>query len=163
MSQNTNKAPKRRRLASVTRVACNTCRARKIAVSDKYRPKAPIELRRKTDLFECDGTRPCCSSCFRRGYQCDYDTGTSDESRAAALKNENKKLRAKVAAYEDFLGKLKNATSEQLLSIVQQGDQGEGSTALSRFLPNELSPGSRTLSMHKAFRATLPPTQSRME
>lgn len=79
--------PARKRIS----VACDVCRNRRT---------------------QCDGSRPTCSACSRRGSQCTYPK-KEDRSRSAVdLKHKNTELRAKIAAFHDVIGLLQGMSPD---------------------------------------------------
>ncbi|KAL1305689.1 hypothetical protein AAFC00_007280 [Neodothiora populina] len=82
--------PKRR--APITNVACDGCRKRKT---------------------KCNGARPACGNCLKRGVQiCSYDVGGPQSSKIANLKATNAELQTELRNYRDAFDELHRLREE---------------------------------------------------
>merc|ERR1711981_432696 len=89
--------PRRRR--SYVRAACNSCRTRKVA---------------------CDGLRPVCRNCTKKGLTCNYVTLDAGETQTSALKRKVQELQEHLHEQIDFMNQLASAPDDIVVDLVRQ-------------------------------------------
>ena len=108
------------RTKSKTRVviasACSACQKRKSRV--RSRLNSSILTFAVVDPSKCDGKRPVCSQCQKKGTDCQFDT--DDLRRITNLRSLNQKLSEKVADYEMLLTRLHSQNEEEAIDVLRQ-------------------------------------------
>ena len=68
--------------------------------------------------MQCDGQRPICSQCQKKGTDCQFDT--DDLRRITNLRNLNQKLSDRVAEYEDLVTRLQQVSEDEAIEVLRQ-------------------------------------------
>lgn len=88
----------------VTKVACNPCRTKKAA---------------------CDGARPTCTLCTKRGRRCNYLSKHEQETPLMVLKRQNDDLQSEAGELVELLACFKYASTDVSLDILMRLRTGE--------------------------------------
>ncbi|KIW04772.1 uncharacterized protein PV09_03962 [Verruconis gallopava] len=127
--------PRRRR--SYVRAACNSCRTRKVA---------------------CDGERPVCNNCNKKGLHCAYVTLDPDETQTSALKRKVQELQDDLNDQAELINHLTNGPEDLVLDLIRQlRTTGNPSAVLHEIQHGTFFKRLRP-SDHATARAVLPPS-----
>lgn len=107
-------AGKKRRTASL-KLACDACRASKVAVSQRDSSALPAfgTDTNKISRNQCDASRPKCKRCFRRGIECVFAVERTHAARNAALNHENRLLKTEIKGLKAQVSKLQSTASAE--------------------------------------------------
>lgn len=117
-SRSQSSAPFRRKRVQV-KIACDLCRSKKSAVSGLYPGGGHAIYIWSTNtgmLRKCDGQRPLCSACLRRGSACTFGGRPADTPDSSTSLTPNESERNSEAA--DFLGLLASVPPEEALDML---------------------------------------------
>ncbi|KZF20194.1 hypothetical protein L228DRAFT_24053 [Xylona heveae TC161] len=68
---------------------------------------------------KCDGRRPTCSICLRKGSECEY-AAEPDESRVAAIKRKNEMLQRELGEMKEIYSYLQTKPEPQVLALLHR-------------------------------------------
>ncbi|KAJ9129810.1 hypothetical protein NKR23_g12454 [Pleurostoma richardsiae] len=89
-----------------------------LVLSKRPRASAACEPCRKKKV-KCDGRRPICGHCRRRGYECDYRTDPT-ETHGAAHRRKSIQLERKCDMYEELLGVLRTGEETEVMELLRR-------------------------------------------
>lgn len=78
----------------------------------------PPSTRQLVDVSKCDGKRPVCSQCQKKGTDCQFDT--DDLRRITNLRNLNQRLSEKVTDYEKLVTRLQSGDEDDAVDVLRQ-------------------------------------------
>lgn len=144
------------------RVACNSCRTRKTAVS--IRLLIPDGTTDQTGLLQCDGIRPLCKPCRIRLTACVYDA-EDGESRSDAVRRENRKLRQSLANVQQVIEHLQSLPDAEALEFLRRYRSSNSDSPLhpAVTVDDAITSPYSTLPSGQTLRALSPPTQTNVE
>lgn len=157
-----------------TAVACNACRESKRSVCFSSQslaslPKCPLSaVTNLTEYCQCNGAKPSCSNCARRGRDCVYRA-----HRSVALAENIEKQSQPTAGnktsedYTQLVTLMRSLPEDQILALVRQIRSMRGISAAAAFLQNNVRSyplgGSTGLSNTMLARAVSPPSHTSLE
>ena len=71
-------------------------------------------------VAQCNGERPSCANCAKKGAKCVYNTETATETRQAAVKRRLTELETKASKHQRLLRRIRAGTVDEASALVGQ-------------------------------------------